>query len=116
MNITNFPKFGKFIENTKPDVIIHLAGNTSHSLSFEKPLQDVDLNTKTTNTIALLPGSRKSEILSMGDLMIKLASDYPQYGWLKNKGYGTKQHILAIKNYGVTKYHRVSFLKNLSFG
>lgn len=50
------------------------------------------------------------------DLMIKLSSDYPQYGWLKNKGYGTKQHILAIKNYGVTKYHRLSFLKNLSFG
>ena len=50
------------------------------------------------------------------DLMIKLSSDYPQYGWLKNKGYGTKQHILAIKNYGVTKYHRESFLKNLSFG
>ena len=49
------------------------------------------------------------------DLMIKLSSDYPQYGWLKNKGYGTKQHILAIKNYGFTKYHRVSFLKNLSF-
>ena len=50
------------------------------------------------------------------DLMIKLSSDYPQYGWHKNKGYGTKQHILAIKNYGVTKYHRLSFLKNLSFG
>ena len=50
------------------------------------------------------------------DLMIKLSSDFPQYGWLKNKGYGTKQHILAIKNYGVTKYHRESFLKNLSFG
>ena len=49
-------------------------------------------------------------------LMIKLSSDYPQYGWHKNKGYGTKQHILAIKNYGVTKYHRLSFLKNLSFG
>ncbi len=50
------------------------------------------------------------------NLMIKLSSDYPQYGWLKNKGYGTKQHISAIKNHGITKYHRVSFLKNLSFG
>jgi len=48
INLTDFQKVGKVIENFKPDVIIHLAGNTSHSKSFEKPLQDVDSNTKTT--------------------------------------------------------------------
>ena len=48
IDITNFGKVGKIIESFKPDVIIHLAGNTSHSISFEKPLQDVDSNTKTT--------------------------------------------------------------------
>tara|TARA_Y100001936_G_C16084189_1_gene680280 strand:- start:85 stop:1008 length:924 start_codon:yes stop_codon:yes gene_type:complete len=48
IDITNFNKVGKIIENFKPDVIVHLAGNTSHSISFEKPLQDVDSNTKTT--------------------------------------------------------------------
>ena len=48
IDITNFNKVGKIIETFKPDVIIHLAGNTSHSISFEKPLQDVDSNTKTT--------------------------------------------------------------------
>ena len=47
IDITNFNKVGKIIETFKPDVIIHLAGNTSHSVSFEKPLQDVDSNTKT---------------------------------------------------------------------
>ena len=48
INLTNFQKVGSVIENFKPNVIIHLAGNTSHSKSFEKPLQDVDSNTKTT--------------------------------------------------------------------
>ena len=48
IDITNFDKVEKIIESFKPDVIIHLAGNTSHSISFEKPLQDVDSNTKTT--------------------------------------------------------------------
>lgn len=48
INLTNFQKVGRVIENFRPDVIIHLAGNTSHSRSFEKPLQDVDSNTKTT--------------------------------------------------------------------
>ena len=48
INLTNFQKVGTIIENFRPDVIIHLAGNTSHSKSFERPLQDVDSNTKTT--------------------------------------------------------------------
>ena len=48
IDVTNFPKVGKIIENFRPNMIIHLAGNTSHSKSFEKPLQDVDSNTKTT--------------------------------------------------------------------
>ena len=48
IDITNFQKIGKIITDFKPNVIVHLAGNTSHSKSFEKPLQDVDSNTKTT--------------------------------------------------------------------
>jgi UDP-glucose 4-epimerase len=48
INMTDFLKVGKIIENYKPNVIIHLAGNTSHSISFEKPMEDVDSNTKST--------------------------------------------------------------------
>ena len=48
IDITNFQRLGKIIEKFKPDVIIHLAGNTSHSKSFEKPLDDIDSNAKTT--------------------------------------------------------------------
>ena len=39
---------GQIIEKFKPDIIIHLAGNTSHSKSFEEPLEDIDSNSKTT--------------------------------------------------------------------
>ena len=48
LDVTNFSKLGLFLEKTKPDVIIHLAGNTSHSSSFEKPLSDIDVNAKST--------------------------------------------------------------------
>ena len=48
VDITNFNKVGKIIETFKPNMIIHLAGNTSHSKSFENPLADIDSNTKTT--------------------------------------------------------------------
>ena len=48
IDTTNFQKVGKIMEAFRPDIIIHLAGNTSHSKSFDNPLQDVDSNTKTT--------------------------------------------------------------------
>ena len=41
--------------------------------------------------------------------MKKIHKEYPQYNWKKNKGYPTKEHKLAIKKYGITKYHRKSF-------
>lgn len=41
--------------------------------------------------------------------MEKLALEYPQYGWDKNMGYPTREHIEAIKNFGLTPEHRRSF-------
>lgn len=43
------------------------------------------------------------------DYMDRLAEDYPQYDWLSNKGYPTKKHREAIRQYGITKYHRRTF-------
>lgn len=43
--------------------------------------------------------------------MEKLAKKYPAYFWDKNSGYGTKEHLKAIKEIGLTEYHRRSFLK-----
>ena len=43
------------------------------------------------------------------DYMNELAKEYPQYDWLSNKGYPTKKHREAIKQYGITPYHRKSY-------
>ena len=43
------------------------------------------------------------------EYMIRLAAEYPAYGWDKNKGYPTREHRLAIRQYGLTPYHRLSF-------
>ena len=43
------------------------------------------------------------------DYMNHLAEEYPQYDWLSNKGYPTKKHREAIKQYGITPYHRKSY-------
>ena len=43
------------------------------------------------------------------DYMNQLAKEYPLYDWLSNKGYPTKKHREAIKQYGITPYHRKSY-------
>jgi ribonuclease HII len=43
------------------------------------------------------------------DYMNRLAEEYPQYDWLSNKGYPTKKHREAIRQYGITPYHRKSY-------
>lgn len=44
--------------------------------------------------------------------MIALSEKYPEYGFAKNKGYGSAAHIAAIKEFGATDIHRRSFIKN----
>ena len=43
------------------------------------------------------------------EYMNKIHEEFPMYKWKKNKGYPTKEHREAIRKYGVTKYHRMSF-------
>lgn len=43
------------------------------------------------------------------DYMDGLAEEYPQYDWKSNKGYPTKKHREAIRKYGATPYHRMTF-------
>lgn len=43
--------------------------------------------------------------------MLRLHDEFPMYNWAKNAGYLTKEHISAIDKYGLTKYHRPSFLR-----
>ncbi len=49
-------------------------------------------------------------------LLLEYAEKYPQYGFEKHKGYGTKAHYDAISKYGVTPVHRLSFLKSFFEG
>ena len=43
------------------------------------------------------------------DYMNKLHEEFPQYGWNKNKGYPTPAHRAAVRQFGTTPYHRMSF-------
>ena len=68
----------------------------------------------------VIQGDQKSISIAAASIMAKVTRDeemrmlhwiHPQYGWMRNKGYLTKEHIEAIQTYGITDYHRKSFKK-----
>ena len=71
----------------------------------------------------IIKGDSKSATIAAASILAKVTRDrymneidktYPQYDWKNNKGYLTKKHIEAIKKFGTTEYHRLSFLKNIT--
>jgi len=74
-------------------------------------------------TKTVVGGDAKSPSIAAASILAKVTRDrmcyefdkqYPEYGFAKHKGYGTKVHIEAIKACGVTPIHRPSFLKFLN--
>ena len=68
----------------------------------------------------VVSGDARSESIAAASIIAKVTRDrmlreydkkYPEYGFAKHKGYGTKAHIEAIKKYGLTPIHRPSFCK-----
>lgn len=70
----------------------------------------------------IIKGDAKSVSIAAASILAKVTRDrymeelgekYPEYGFEKHKGYGTKAHIEVIKKYGITPEHRKTFLKNI---
>ena len=86
-----------------------------------KPYRTVDSGSAATITIphtTIVKGDGKYLSIAAASILAKtyrddymdaLAQEYPQYDWMKNKGYPTKKHRDAIKQYGITPYHRKTF-------
>ena len=67
------------------------------------------------NSMSIAAASILAKV-SRDRLMLEYAKEYPQYGFEKHKGYGTKVHTDAILEYGPSPIHRMSFLKKLLNG
>jgi len=94
------------------EAIKNLTTKPEHILIDAMPL---DLEIETTS---IIKGDLLSISISAASVIAKVTRDhmlydidkeYPMYDLKNNKGYGTKKHIEAIKEYGITKYHRLSF-------
>lgn len=92
----------------KPDLAL-IDGNTSRGFSLP--------------TVTIVGGDAICPSIAAASILAKVTRDrmclefdkqYPEYGFAKHKGYGTKVHMEAIKKYGATPIHRPSFLKFLN--
>ena len=81
---------------------------------------------KETEVFTIIKGDQKEPCISAASIIAKVARDerlmvldhiYPNWGFKRHKGYGTKIHIEAIKKYGITPLHRKSFepIKSMKF-
>lgn len=91
----------------KSDVLVLVDGNKLIR-NFTYPQQYVIKGDSKSASIAAASILAK---VSRDRYMQKLDEEFPQYQWGKNAGYLTKAHLDAIDKYGLTKYHRKSFLK-----
>ena len=92
--------------------------NCNKKVKIEHVLIDamkLDMDIPSTS---IIKGDLKSITISAASVIAKVTRDrmmdeldkvYPMYGFSKNAGYGTKQHIEAIKEYGIIKEHRKTF-------
>lgn len=101
-----------FIEAThslsvKPEIV----------LSDGYPIRGIDIKNE-----FVIKGDAKSATIAAASIIAKVYRDnlmkeydkeYPEYGFYKNVGYGASKHIEAIKKFGPTKIHRMSFLSNI---
>ena len=112
INILNATKEGLTMAvkelNPKPDLIIVDA------------LSKID--TEGIPYKSIIKGDAKCYSIACASIIAKVTRDrimrqwdeiYPQYGFIKHKGYGTAAHIAAIKEYGLCPLHRLSFVKNI---
>lgn len=109
INILNATKLGmkNSLKNLgiKPDLIL-----------IDAVKLDTDFNTN-----SIIHGDALSYNIACASILAKVSRDryiteisdlYPEYNFKKHKGYGTKEHIEALKKYGACKIHRESYLKN----
>ncbi|MCD7873239.1 MAG: ribonuclease HII [Clostridiales bacterium] len=77
---------------------------------------------KSTDVLTIIKGDSKSMSVASASIlakvsrdrfMMKMALEYPEYGFDKHKGYGTKFHYEMIEKYGICKIHRKTFLKKV---
>lgn len=86
----------------KPDIILTDAEKLRPSYHYQAIIKGDSLSQSIAAASILAKVTRDN-------LMLKFDQDYPQYDFKNNKGYGTKKHLLALQEFGITSLHRKTY-------
>lgn len=122
------------IEFAAPEIIDEMNIAEATKLCFKRAFEGIGVNCShvlvdyvsglqiDAEQIALVHGDAKSYSIGAASIIAKVERDaymnemdklYPEYGFARNKGYGTKEHIEALRKYGPCPIHRRSFIKKI---
>ena len=93
--------------NPNPDLIIIDANKSFHSEIITKTIVKGDAKSFSIAAASIIAKVTRDRIMKT------LSEEYPEYLWHKNKGYPTQEHIEAVRKYGITIYHRKTFLSRI---
>ena len=91
----------------KPDLILVDGNKTFKSSIPALPIVDGDAKSFSIAAASVIAKVTRDRIMK------RLSVKFPVYNWGSNKGYGSKEHVEAIKNYGPCVFHRKSFLTKI---
>ncbi|MEY8539504.1 ribonuclease HII [Streptococcus alactolyticus] len=89
-------------EVTKPDYLL------IDAMQLDTPIPQLSLIKGDANSLSIAAASIVAKV-TRDRMMAEYAKEYPGYAFDKNVGYGTKDHLAGLKQYGVTPIHRKSF-------
>ena len=125
------------IEFVSPTVIDEINIRQATSLAMHNAVQNLDRKTDyiiidgndgipfDTPYEYIIKGDARSQTIAAASILAKVSRDrlmreldreYPEYGFAKHKGYGTKAHMEAIQKYGVSEVHRKTFMTDKVLG
>lgn len=109
MNILNATKRAMMMAinslDIRPDILFIDAVNLENGSIEEISIEKGDMLSVSIAAASIVAKVTRDRIIDSLDTL------YPQYGFIRNKGYGTAEHINAIKKYGICPIHRVSFTR-----
>lgn len=93
--------------DVKPDILLNDAVNIPEVNIKQVPIIKGDAKSISIAAASIIAKVERDRLMAMYDEL------YPEYGFVKNKGYGSKEHIEALRKYGPCPIHRRSFIKGL---
>ncbi|HJV31965.1 MAG TPA: ribonuclease HII, partial [Bacillales bacterium] len=88
--------------NPKPDFLL------IDAMKLETPYSSESIIKGDAKSVSIAAASIVAKV-ARDKLMKEISEDYPVFGFDQNMGYGTKEHIQALRQYGISPYHRKSF-------